>query len=129
MFTTAAWDKLRIVGLAALVAYAIREWFKSSVRRRGQQLTRRLLIRVAISAGAGLAISLLSLGLAHYSRNHDVLTFPMVPGFLLAAIAVGVHRDDKLILYVTALLNAALYGAIVFTILSIFRREKHLRSQ
>lgn len=109
-----------MVGIAALGAYVIREWFKSSVRRRGQQLTRRLLIRISISAGAGLAISLVTLGLAHYSHNHDVLAFPMAPGFLIAAITVGVHRDDNLLLYVTAFLNIVLYAAIVFAIYPIF---------
>lgn len=114
-----------MVAIAALGAYVIREWFKSSVRRRGQQLTRRLLMRIAISAGAGLAISFVTLGLAHYSRNHDVLTFPMVPGFLIAAITVGVHRDDNLLLYVTALLNTGLYAAIVYAIYPIFLRGKN----
>lgn len=114
-----------MVGIAALGAYAIRESFKSSVRGRGPQLTRRLFIRIAISAGAGLAISLVTLGLAHYSRNHDVLTFPMAPGFLIAAITVGVHRDDNLLLYVTAFLNTGLYAAIVFAIYPIFLRDKN----
>lgn len=125
MFSTALWDKLRLIGLAGLGAYAIREWFKSSVRRRGQELTRRFVIRTAISASAGLAISLFTQGLAHYARNHEALALPMMPGFFVAAITVGVHRDDNLLLYVTVILNAALYAAIVFAICSVFLRDKN----
>ena len=124
MLSTSGWDKVRLVGIAAVGAFAIREWLKSSIQRRGKQLTRWLVARIAISSGAGLAISLLTLALAHYSRNHEALAIPMMPGFFLGAITVGVHRDDNLLLYVTAFLNTALYGAIVFVIYPIFRRKR-----
>ena len=127
MLSTATWDKLRVAGLAALGAYAIREWFKSSVRRRGQLLTRRLIIRTAISAAAGSIISLITLALAHYSSNHEALALPITPGFLVGAITIGVHRDDRLLLYVTGFLNAALYGTIVFSLYPMFRRDKNTK--
>ncbi len=125
MLSTTTWDRIQLVGIAAVSEFAIREWLKSSIQRRGRQLTRRLVARITISTGAGLAISLLTLGLAHYSRNHEALAIPMMPGLFLGAITVGAHRNDNLLLYVTGFLNTALYGAIVFGIYPIFRRDKN----
>ena len=113
MLTSADWDKVRLLGLAVLSVIAIRQWLKNSVRRRGEQLTRELFVRILASIGVGVAVWLITLGLFYYSHN-EWGSIPMMPGFLIGAMTVGVHRDDNLLMYVTALLNTAFYGAIAF---------------
>lgn len=124
MLRANTWDVARVVGLAVLAAVAIRQWLKNSEQRRGKQLTRELLLRAVISTGAGSAISLLTFGIAYYSHN-DRLSIPIMPGFLIGAITVGVHRNDNLLMYATIFLNMALYGAVVFLSYPVlFRKEK-----
>lgn len=50
----------------------------------------------------------------------------MMPGFFIGALTpfVGVHRDDSLLWYVTASLNATMYGFIAFAIYPLLRGKK-----
>ena len=109
------WDKLRLLGLAVMGVVAIRQWLVTSNRRRGQQLTRKLLIRILTSAGTGVVVSLIAVGFAYHSHD-DWFSLPMMPGFFIGMMTVGVHRDDNALMYVTAFANTAFYGAIAFVI-------------
>ena len=101
MFRSINWDYLRLLGLACLGVIAVRQWLKNSQVRRGGHLTFQLLVRILVSLVAGMSFSLLAFAVAEQHFSNIWLSIPMLPGFLLGAITVGVHRDDHLLTYVT----------------------------
>lgn len=123
MFRSINWDYLRLLGLACLGVIAVRQWLKNSQVRRGGHLTFQLLVRILVSLVAGMSFSLLAFAVAERHFSNIWLSIPMLPGFLLGAITVGVHRDDHLLTYVTVFLNAALYGTVVFVCQSTISQE------
>jgi len=119
-------DNLRVLGLIVLALIGIRQWLKNSLQSRGRAQTIALVARISISAFTGACLSLVALLLAKSCPRNAWCSVPMTPGFLIGALTpfVGVHRDDNLLWYVTAVLNATIYGLIAFGIYPLFGREK-----
>jgi len=126
VFSSVNCDYFRLVGLACLGLIAVRQWLKNSQLRRGRHLTVQLLVRMVVSAVAGLSFSLLAFAVAERHFSNIWLSIPTLPGFFVGAVTVGVHRDDNLLAHVTVVLNAALYGTIVFACYPLLRRIKSL---
>ena len=98
------------------------------MRIRGRASTLESLVRMAVSALCGAFVSITPfLVTKSCPTNAKAWCFlPAMPGFFIAVVTpfVGVHRDDSLLLYVTAALNTVIYGLIVFVMYPLFRRER-----
>jgi hypothetical protein len=105
----------------------IGQWLRNSLRSRGTAPTIALLVRMLISGFCGVSVSLLALLLAESCTN-PWCSLPLMPGFLIGAmtpIVGGVHRDDNLLWYLTAGLNATIYGFIAFAMYPLLKGKEN----
>jgi hypothetical protein len=123
MLRSIDWDKVRLLILAAWAVFAIVRWFKKSVRVRGKRETMGSVLRFGISVLGGTLLAFVALLLGRWGPD-SVWGMPMVPGFLIGAITVGVHRGDNQLLYIALLLNALIYGSIVFVCYPLLIRNR-----
>lgn len=124
MFSSINWDDFRLLGLACLGVTAVRQWLKNSQLCRGRPLTLQSLVRVLVSTVSGVSLSLLAFAIAERKFSNVWFSIPMLPCLLIGAVTVGVHREDQLLMHVTVILNAVLYGTIVFMWYPLLRRSK-----
>ncbi len=114
VFRSIDWDKVRLLVLAIWALIALRRWLNNSLERRGKRQTLQSLARVSVATMVGSFLSFLAFVLAEWHPLTWYCFMPMMPGFFIGAITVGVHRDDNLLRNVTLLLNSVIYGSIVF---------------
>ena len=107
------WDKFRLVALVTWAIIAAVRWLRKSVRVRGKQETVRALLRLGTSVLGGTVLAVIPFVL-RYWRQESLWFWPMIPGFLIGAITVGVHRNDNLLLYLAVFVNVVVYGGILF---------------
>jgi len=74
--------------------------------------------RLWASLGAGFIMSVGFASLEAF-RNNLVWAFPQLPGFLVAALVWGVHAGGNAFEVVMIVVNASIYGLLVFILLSL----------
>jgi hypothetical protein len=124
VFRSIDWDEVRLLVLAIWALIAVCRWLNNSLERRGRRQTLQSSTRISVATMVGALLSFLAFVLAEWHPFAWYCFMPMMPGFFIGAITVGVHRDDNLLRNVTLLLNSVIYGSLVFASYPLLIRRK-----